>query len=90
MEVMIVPPEKLYEKARMDVFKKDYRRITVRTTDGSTLMGEVNIGIKERVSDLFTKGESQFIVLTNCENRGCSGKVLFINKSHIVWAEPED
>ncbi|MBI9076684.1 MAG: hypothetical protein JEZ02_14855 [Desulfatibacillum sp.] len=85
-----MPPESLYDKARMEVFKKDYRRITVRTSDGSTLMGEVNIGIKERVSDIFTKGDSQFIVLTNCENRGCSGKVLFINKDHIVWAEPED
>ena len=80
----------LYEKARMEVFKKDYRRITIRTTDGSTLMGQVNIGIQERVSDLFTKGDSPFIVLTNCEHRGCSGKVLFINKSHVVWAEPED
>lgn len=85
-----MPPKDLYDKTRKDVFKKEYRRITVRTTDGSTLMGDVNIGIKERVSDLFTRGESPFVVLTNCEDRGTSGKILFINKTHIVWVEPED
>lgn len=36
-----------------DAYKKEYRNITIRTTDGSTLLGKVNSGIKERVSDLF-------------------------------------
>ena len=45
---------------RKDQYKKAYRNITIRTTDGSTLMGKVNLGIKERVSDLFTKTENPF------------------------------
>ena len=40
---------------RKDNYKTEYRKITVRTTDGATLLGKVNIGIKERVSDMFTK-----------------------------------
>ena len=46
-----------------DGYKREYRRISIKTIDGSTLLGKVNIGIKERVSDLFTKTENPFIVI---------------------------
>ena len=70
-------------------YRKVYRKITVRTTDGSTFSGTVNIGIHERVSDLFTKMESPFLVLFDVELKEGSGKVLFVNKDKIVWAEPD-
>ena len=73
-----------------NVYRKEYRSISVKTTDGSTLMGKVNIGIKERVSDLFTKTDSPFIVLVDVEHSGSAREVLFINKNNIVWVEPED
>ncbi len=75
---------------RKDSYKTEYRRITIRTSDGNTLMGEVNLGMKERVSDLFTKTENPYIVLLNVEHKDGSGKVLIVNKNHIVWAEPEE
>ena len=73
-----------------DGYKREYRKVTIRTIDGSTLLGKVNIGIKERVSDLFTKTEVPFIVLFDAEHRDISGKVLFVNKKNIVWVEPEE
>jgi hypothetical protein len=73
-----------------DRYKTAYRNVTLKTTDGSTITGRVNIGIKDRVSDLFTKTESQFLVLLDAEHSSGSGKVLFVNKDHIVWAEPEE
>ena len=73
-----------------EAYKKEYRNITIRTSDGSTLLGNVNIGIKERVSDIFTKTENPFVVLSGVEHKDGSGKVLFINKNHIVWVEPGD
>ena len=73
-----------------DAYKREYRNVTIRTIDGSTLLGKVNIGIKERVSDLFTKTDNPFIILFDAEHRDISGKVLFINKNNIVWVEPED
>ncbi len=82
-----VDPDKTEKKAQ---YRTDYRRISIRTTDGSTLRGYVNLGVKERVSDLFTKTESQFVVLTECEHSKVQAPVLFINKDHIVWVEPED
>jgi len=68
----------------------EYRNITIRTTDGSTLSGKINIGIKERVSDMFTKTENQFIILVDAEHKNTSGRVLIVNKNNIVWAEPEE
>ncbi len=70
-------------------YRKEVRKIIIKTTDGETISGNVNIGIKERVSDLFTKTESQFIVLFDAEHRSTSGKVLFVNKNNIIWVEPD-
>jgi len=71
-------------------FKVNTKRITIRTADGSTLCGQVNIGENERVSDVFTKTENPFVVLFDAVTPHGSGRVFFINKSHIVWVEPED
>ena len=70
-------------------YTKEVRKIIIKTTDGETISGKVNIGVKDRVSDLFTKAGSQFIVLFDAELRGISGKVLFVNKNNIIWVEPE-
>ncbi len=74
---------------RESAYKKEVRKIIIKTSDGETMSGKVNIGIKERVSDLFTKTDSQFVVLFDAEHKNISGKVLFINKDNIVWVEPE-
>ena len=36
-------------------YKAEYKNITIKTTDGSTIYGKINIGEKERVSDIFTR-----------------------------------
>lgn len=76
--------------AGTDTFRKESRKITIKTIDGSTLIGKVNLGIKERVSDIFTKTENPFIVLFDAEHRDGKGKVLFVNKNNIVWVEPNE
>ena len=70
--------------------QEKYRKITVRTTDGSNLTGSVFLGDTERVSDLFTQLGNPFIVLVNYEHRAGSGEVIFINKSQVVWVVPEE
>lgn len=76
--------------AQKDKTKKNYRNISIRTVDGSTIRGKVNIGTKERVSDLFTKTVDPFIVISDAELSSGAGKVLFVNKNSVVWVEPED
>jgi Family of unknown function (DUF6812) len=71
-------------------YRTEMRNIVIRTADGSTIRGRVNLGVKERVSDLFTKSESPFVIVTDATHKEGAGKTLFVNKSHIVWAEPEN
>jgi hypothetical protein len=71
-------------------YNTEYRAITVRTTDGSTINGKINISPDQRVSDLFTRRELPFIVMVDVVLKDAVGKTRFINKDHIVWVEPED
>lgn len=73
-----------------DSYSTTYKTITVRTIDGSTFNGKVNISPDQRVSDLFTKSGRSFIVMVDVTSIDTSGKTRFINKNHIVWVEPED
>ena len=77
------------EKGR-ESYQADYKNITIKTTDGSTVYGKINIGEKERVSDIFTSNKNSFIVLVDVSYKENVGKTMFINKKHIVWVEPEE
>jgi hypothetical protein len=67
-----------------------YQTITIMTVDGATIQGKVYIPTDGRMSDLFTKSESPFLVMVNAISRDVQDKTLFINKKHIIWAEPEE
>ncbi|OGQ83135.1 MAG: hypothetical protein A2289_02205 [Deltaproteobacteria bacterium RIFOXYA12_FULL_58_15] len=71
-------------------FQAKYQRINLKTTDGSTLNGKVNISGSERVSDLFRTGADPFLVMVDVTTGQGSGRTLFINKHHVVWVEPEE
>jgi len=72
-----------------------YKTINLKTTDGERIQGKVNLTSRQRVSDLFTRSDSQFLVLIDVvskegDGRDFSHPIRFINKRHIIWAEPED
>lgn len=73
-----------------DSYYADYKDITIRTSDGSTIHGKVNIAEKNRVSDIFTRSEELFVVMVDVSCENSFGRTLFINKRHIVWVEPEE
>jgi hypothetical protein len=73
----------------------DYQRnpkgVTIKTVDGQAISGKINLGINERLSDIFVRETRPFVILFDVTfDAGGRGKVLFINKDHIVWAEPEE
>jgi len=72
-----------------EYYQAEYKNITIKTTDGSTIYGKINIGEKERVSDIFISNKSLFVVMVDVSYKENVGKTMFINKRHIVWAEPE-
>jgi len=69
---------------------QEYRSITVRVSNGSTIHGKVNIAGRERASDIFTQSDPPFIVMVDAMVREGYSKIIFLNKRHIIWAEPED
>ena len=77
------------EKSAED-YQVEYKNITIKTSDGSTIYGQINIGEKERVSDIFTSNKSPFVVMVDVSYKENVGKIIFINKRHIVWAEPDE
>jgi len=79
------------EQSKQDICNNaDYKKITVKTSDGSTIQGKINVASNQRVSDIFTKSEDRFIVMIDVSYRDGVGKILFVNKRHILWVEPED
>ena len=79
------------EHSKQDMCTKtDYKKITVKTSDGSTIQGKITVSSNQRVSDIFTKSEASFIVMVDVAYRDGVGKTLFVNKRHILWVEPED
>lgn len=71
-------------------YETDYRTVTIKTADGSTVQGKVNILPNQRVSDLLIQQNGLFLVVVDASYQDSTGKTLFINKDHIVWVEPED
>jgi hypothetical protein len=73
-----------------DTFVKNFHSVVVKIKDGTTITGKLNIGDFPRVSDYFKNSPDKYFVLSDAEHRGSSGKVVIVNKSEIIWAEPED
>ncbi|PIU48898.1 MAG: hypothetical protein COS92_09580 [Desulfobacterales bacterium CG07_land_8_20_14_0_80_52_14] len=69
-------------------YKPDYRRVVIRTSDGKVIQGSINIALKERVSDIFTKQDNPFIVMKDVYFRENHLETLILNKQFIVWVEP--
>lgn len=83
------------------VFSKDMndRIIRLRLVDGTMVNGQVNINRDQgydRLSDLVANYREPFLILYNVTvhqgniENPIRHKTLFINKDHIVWAEPDE
>jgi len=68
----------------------DYRIVNIKTIEGSTIQGRVNISPEQRVSDLLSRQKEPFLVVVDASYMNFKDKTLFINKEHILWIEPED
>lgn len=78
------------EKFR-ESYVTNYKNVTVRISDGSTIKGKVNIrDTHHRLSDFFRLSQEQFITVISDESKEDSQNVFFVNKNYIVWAGPED
>lgn len=75
------------------------RIIRLRLVDGTQVNGQININREQgynRLSDLIANDQGPFLILYNVmvhhsnSDHPISHKTLFINKEHILWAEPDE
>ena len=66
------------------------KRIALKTVSGSLFEGTINIELQERLSDMFTTLESDYIILNEVLSDGKSIPVVFFNKRQIEWVQPLD
>lgn len=71
-------------------YRTTYLPVTIKTLDGTIMQGKTNINIRERLSDLFTKEDTPFIILVDATDQEGRYRTLFVNKRNIVWVQPED
>lgn len=69
------------------------RLVTVKTTDGSVICGNINLNSEslpmDRVSDLLIKGQNKFLIMYNASLGDRKDAAVIINKSQIVWVTEE-
>lgn len=75
------------EVAKYDIH---YKTVTIKTSDGSTVTGKVNITSHPRVSDMLKHTTDKFVTVLSEEGEGGPRRVSIINKEYIIWAETED
>lgn len=70
-----------------DHWVKNYKKVTVKMTDGSILKGKINIKEFPRLSMLFKTSPDNFIIIVSEEE---PEKAFIVNKNYILWTESED
>jgi hypothetical protein len=75
------------------------RIIRMRLIDGTQVNGQVNLNRNtdhDRLSDLICSGQDSFLILVNVTSHhkdlddSVRHETLFVNKSHIIWATPDE
>ena len=69
-------------------YEVNFKKVTVKMSDGTSITGKVNITSFQRLSDLFRQSRDNFLTLAVEE--GGVQKVVMLNKAYIVFAESED
>jgi hypothetical protein len=65
-------------------------KCTIHMLDGNTITGKINICALKRLSEVFTKDQSPFVVIYDAiVGDGSRARTFFLSKSAIAWVEPE-
>ena len=72
-------------------YEINYKNLSVKLSDGSSVRGKVNLsGDYRRLSDFMKHAPDKFVTLVSEGASEQQSKVIIINKDYVVWAEPED
>ena len=65
----------------------NFKKVTIKMSDGSVFGGKVNIRNFQRLSDYLRATDDRFVVILGEEE---PQRVMMVNKSFILWAEAAD
>ena len=71
-------------------YEKKYRNIRVKVSDGSMILGTINITTFSRLSDYLKQSNDKFVTIFSPDGDMAEKKISLINKEYIVWAETWD
>ncbi len=71
-------------------YTKNSRELIINTVTGDTYRGNINIASKKRLSDMFTRGKSPFVIMYDVIFKGVAKTTVIINKHNIVSVRPLD
>jgi hypothetical protein len=66
----------------------NFKRVTVKMSDGLVVQGKVNIRAFPRLSDFFRGTDDRFVVVVSDQDQ--PQKVMMLHKDYIIWAEAVD
>ncbi len=77
--------------AEIDEYAPNYKNLSIKLTDGSSIQGKVNLGQDfKRLSDYMKHSTEKFITVVSEGFTENSRKIFIINKNYIIWADTED
>jgi hypothetical protein len=66
----------------------DSKKILIKMLDNTMIVGRTNLRSNTRLSDLLNREKDLFLVIFDAPFRGLDGRVVFVNKTQIMWAMP--
>ena len=74
-----------------DKYATNYKNLSLKFSDGSSIKGKVNIGSDyRRLSDFLKHSSDKFITVIQEDLTENTKKIFIINRDCIVWADTED
>ena len=66
----------------------NFKRVTIKMSDGSVFTGKVNIRNFQTLCDFFRGTDDRFVVVVSDQDQ--PQKVMMLHKDYIIWAEAVD
>jgi len=71
-------------------YVKNYKNVRAKISDGSIIVGKINIMSYGRLSEYLKQSNDRFITILAEENEGTAQKATIVNREHIIWADTWD
>lgn len=76
--------------AQVTKYEVHYKNIKAKISDGSIVIGKINVVSFARLSDYLRQSNDKFVTILSEETEEGGKKATLVNKDHIIWADTWD